>query len=396
MMQPEGFVDPKNADKVCKLQRSIYGLVQASRSWNIRFDEVIKAFGFIQTYGEACIYKKVSGSSVAFLILYVDDILLMGSDIELLESIKAYLNKSFSMKDLGEAAYILGIKIYRDRSRRLIGLSQSTYLDKILKKFNMDQSKKGFLPVLQGTRLSAAQCPTTAEDREKMSVIPYASAIGSIMYAMLCTRPDVNLAISLVGRYQSDPGVEHWTAVKNILKYLKRTKDMFLVYGGAEELVVKGYVDASFDTDPDDSKSQTGYVYILNGGAVSWCSCKQSVVAASTCEAEYIAASEAAQEGVWMKEFITDLGVIPNASGPMTLFCDNTGAIAIAKEPRFHKKTKHIKRRFNSIRHYIQDGDIDMCKVHTDLNVADPLTKPLPRAKHDQHQNSMGVRFITM
>src|SRR3954468_21027610 len=109
-----------------------------------------------------------------------------------------------------------------------------------------------------------------------MSVILYASAIGSIMYAMLCTRPDVNLAISLVGRYQSDPGAEHWTTVKNILKYLKRTKDKFLIYGGAEELVVKGYVDARFYTDPDDSKSQTGYTYLLNGGAVSWCSTKQS------------------------------------------------------------------------------------------------------------------------
>ena len=353
MMQPEGFVDPKGSNKVCKLQRSIYGLVQASRSWNIRFNEVIKAFGFIQVYGEACLYKKVSGSSVAFLILYVDDILLMGNNIEMLESIKAYLNKSFSMKDLGEAAYILGIKIYRDRSRRLIGLSQSTYLDKILKKFNMENSKKGFLPVLQGMRLSKTQSPTTAADREKMSSVPYASAVGSLMYAMLCTRPDINLAISLVGRYQSDPGMEHWTAVKNILKYLKRTKEMFLVYGGDEELVVKGYVDASFDTDPDDSKSHTGYIYVLNGGAVSWCSSKQEVVAASTCEAEYIAASEAAHEGIWMKELITDLGVVPSASGPMTLFCDNTGAIAIAKEPRFHRKTKHIKCRYNSIQDHV-------------------------------------------
>ena len=396
MMQPEGFVDPKGANKVCKLQRSIYGLVQASRSWNIRFNEVIKAFGFIQVYGEACLYKKVSGSSVAFLILYVDDILLMGNNIEMLESIKAYLNKSFSMKDLGEAAYILGIKIYRDRSRRLIGLSQSTYLDKILKKFNMENSKKGFLPVLQGMRLSKTQSPTTAADREKMSSVPYASAVGSLMYAMLCTRPDINLAISLVGRYQSNPGAEHWTAVKNILKYLKRTKEMFLVYGGDEELVVKGYVDASFDIDPDDSKSQTGYVYVLNGGAVSWCSSKQEVVAASTCEAEYIAASEAAHEGIWMKELITDLGVVPSASGPMTLFCENTGATAIAKEPRFHQKTKHIKRRYNSIQDHVQSGVIDICKVHTDLNIADPLTKPLPRAKHDQHHNAMGVRYITM
>ena len=124
----------------------------------------------------------------------------------------------------------------------------------------MDQDKKGFLPVLQGVKLSKTQCPTTAEDREKMKDVPYASAIGSIMYAMLCTRPDLCLAISLAGRYQSNPGVDHWTTVKNILKYLKRTKDMFLVYGGDKELIVNSYIDARFDADPDDSKSQTGYV----------------------------------------------------------------------------------------------------------------------------------------
>ena len=127
--------------------------MQASRSWNKHFDSVIKAFGFVQTFGEACIYKKVSGSSVAFLILYVDDILLIGNDIEFLASIKGYLNKSFSMKDLNEAAYILGIKIYRDISRRLIRFSMSTYLDKNFKEFQMDQSKKGCLPVLKNVKL---------------------------------------------------------------------------------------------------------------------------------------------------------------------------------------------------------------------------------------------------
>ncbi|KAK1594668.1 hypothetical protein QYE76_008240 [Lolium multiflorum] len=266
MVQPKGFVDPENADKVCKLQRSIYGLKQASQSWNLRFDRVIKDFGFIRTHGEACIYKKVSGSSVAFLILYVDDILLIGNDIELLSSVKGYLNKSFSMKDLGEAAYILGIKIYRERSRRLIGLSQITYLDKNLKKFRMDESKKGFLPMLPGKVLSKTQGPATADERERMSKIPYASAVGSIMYAMLCTRPDIAHAVSLTSRYQSDPGMEHWT--KNILKYLKRTKDMFLCYGGDQELVVTSYTDASWNTDPDDSKSQSVRVYI------EWCGSK--------------------------------------------------------------------------------------------------------------------------
>ena len=166
---------------------------------------MIKAFWFIQVYGEACIYKKVSASSIVFLVLYVDAILLIGNNIKLLKNVKEYLNKSFSMKVLGEAAFILGIKIYRDRSRRLIGLSQSTYLDKILKKFKMHQSKKGFLPVLQGVKLSQTQCPATIEDREKMSVIPYAFAIGSIMYVMLCIRPDVSLAIRMAGRFQSNP-----------------------------------------------------------------------------------------------------------------------------------------------------------------------------------------------
>ncbi|KAK1604187.1 hypothetical protein QYE76_027860, partial [Lolium multiflorum] len=372
--------------------RSIYGLKQASRSWNRRFDKVIKDFGFIQCHGEACIYKKVSGSSVAFLILYVDDILLIGNDIELLSSVKGYLNNSFSMKDLGEASYILGIKIYRDRSRRLIGLSQSTYLDKILKKFRMDESKKGFLPMLPGKVLSKTQGPATAEERERMCNIPYASAVGSIMYAMLCTRPDIAHAVSLTSRYQSDPGMEHWTAVKNILKYLKRTKDMFLCYGGDQELVVNGYTDASWNTDPDDSKSQSGYVFILNGAAVSWASSKQCTVAKSSTESEYIAASEASSEAVWMKRFIVELGVVPSALDPLIIYCDNMGAIANAQEPRSHKRLKHIKLRYHSIREYIEDGEVKICKVHTDLNVADPLTKALPRAKHDQHQNAMGVR----
>ena len=119
-------------------------------------------------------------------------------------------------------------------------------------------------------------------------------------------------------------------------------------------------------------------------------------MAGSTCEAEYIAASEATNEGVWMKEFISYLGVIPSASGPMKIFCGNTGAIALAKESRFYKRTKHIKRRINSNRDQVKQGDIEICKIHTDLNVADPLTKPLQRAKHDQHQGSMGVRIITV
>ena len=274
MVQPEGFVNPRDAKKVCKLKRSIYGLKQASRTWNIRFDEEVKKLNFIRCDEEPCVYKKASGSVVIFLVLYVDDILLIGNDVDSLERIKSSLKKVFSMKDLGEAAYILGIKIYRDRSKRLIGLSQSTYIDKVLKRFHMDESKRGYVPMGTGILLSKTHCPSTSDEQEKMSKIPYASAIGSIMYAMLCTRPDVSYALSVTSRFQSNPGLEHWTSVKAILKYLRRTKDTFRIYGGETDLVIKGYTDASFQTDHDDFKSQSGFLFLLNGGAVSWKSSK--------------------------------------------------------------------------------------------------------------------------
>src|SRR5215216_6424715 len=167
--------------------------MQASRSWNIRFYEVVTGLCFIKSEEDACLYKKLSGRSVVFLILYVDDILLIRNDVSMLNSVKESLNGKFSMKDLGEAVYILGIKIYRDRSRRLLGLSQSTYIDEVLKRFNMSEAKKGFLPLSHGIRLSKTQSPSTSDEQSGMSRILYALAIGSIMYAMICTRPDVAL-----------------------------------------------------------------------------------------------------------------------------------------------------------------------------------------------------------
>ena len=153
---------------------------------------------------------------MSFLVLYVDDILLIGNDVNLLNSVKEYINSKFSMKDLREAAYILGIKIYRDRLKRLFALSQSTYLEKVLKRFKMENFKRGTLPSVKGERMSRTQCPATAIERDEMAGVPYASAIGSIMYAMLSTRPDVALALSLTSRFQANPGRKHWIAVKNI------------------------------------------------------------------------------------------------------------------------------------------------------------------------------------
>ncbi|KAJ9552558.1 hypothetical protein OSB04_016603, partial [Centaurea solstitialis] len=294
-----------------------------------------------------------------------------------------------------ESEQCQAVSLNRNRSKRLIGLSQSTYIDKILKKFSMDESKKGFIPMQHGIVLSKTQCPVSSQDQDKMKSVPYASAIGSIMYAMLCTRPDVAYSVSVTSRYQQNPGEPHWVAVKNILKYLRRTKEMFLVFGGTEdEISVTGYSDASFQTDRDDFRSQSGYVFTLNGGAISWKSSKQDTIADSTTEAEYIAASDAAKEAVWLRNFLSDLRVVASISRPIDIFCDNSGAVAQAKEPREHHKSRHVLRKYHLIREIIGRGDVRICKIPTEDNVADPLTKPLARVKHEAHANSIGMQYL--
>ncbi|GJX88989.1 putative RNA-directed DNA polymerase [Tanacetum coccineum] len=392
MAQPEGFENAKYPKRVCKLQKAIYELKQASRSLNLCFYEKVTRFEFSRSEDESCIYIKVSGSVVVFLVLYVDDILLIGNDIPTLQSVKEWLGKCFAMKDLGDAAYVLGIKIYRDRTRRLIGLSQDTYLDKILKRFKMENSKKGNLPLHHGIKISSDLCPKTDDELDKMSRVPYASAIGSIMYAMTCTRPDVSFALSMVSRHQQNPGEGHWTAVKNILKYLRNTKDRFLVYGGEKELRVTGYCDASWQTDKDDSKSQSGWVFLLNGGAVTWKSSKQDTVADSTCESEYIAACEASKEAIWMKNFIGDLGVVPTVQDPIEIFCDNESAVALTKEPKDHGKSKHIDRKYHFVRSKVAEGHVIVKDVRSEDNSADPFTKALAKSKHDEHAWSIGLK----
>ncbi|GJX36066.1 retrotransposon protein, putative, ty1-copia subclass [Tanacetum coccineum] len=225
--------------------------------WNKRFDEDIKKYGFTQNIDEPCVYMRASRSFVSFLILYVDDILLMRNNIPMLQDVKSWLGKCFDMKDLGEAAYILGIKMYQDRSRRLIGLSQNAYINKILKWFKMDASKHGSLPMQPNVDLSKTQGPYTPAKVKQMKGFPYASVVGYIMYAMRCTRPDVAFSQTLTSRYQQNPRESHWTAVKNILKYLRNTKDMFLVYGGdsTTELSVTSYTDAGWETDRDGLQS---------------------------------------------------------------------------------------------------------------------------------------------
>ena len=199
---------------------------------------------------------------MVFLVLYVDDILLIGNDVEILSNIKKWLAEQFQMKDLGEASYVLGIQIIRDRKNRLLALSQASYIDKVLIRFSMQNSKKGQLPSRHGVILSKEQCPKTPQEEEDMRRVPYASAVGSLMYAMLCTRPDICYAVGIVSRFQSNPGLDHWIAVKHILKYLRRTRNYMLVYS-SQDLIPTSYTDSDFQSHKDTRKSKSGSVFTL-------------------------------------------------------------------------------------------------------------------------------------
>nr|GEU42050.1 hypothetical protein [Tanacetum cinerariifolium] len=363
MEQPEGFVNPKYHNHVCKLKHSIYGLKQAS-----------------------------SGSYIAILILYVADILLMGNNIPMLKDVKSYLGRSFAMKDLGEAAYILGIKIYRDRLKRLIGLCQKAYIEKILKRFYKN-SKRGTIPMQEKLKLSKSQGASTLAEKKRMQNIPYASVVGSIMYAVRCTRPDVAFAQNMTSRFQQNPGEEHWSAVKNILKYLCNTKDMLLVYGGnmERELKVSCYTDAGYITDADNLKSQTGYAFVLNRGTVDWKSTKQSIFATSSTDAEYIAAFDASKEAVWIRKFISWLGIVPTIEEPISMYCDNTGAIAIAKDDGVTKVARPFRAKVYYLRETIKLRDVKIEKIDTDDNLAEPFIKALAFPKHSELTRNIGL-----
>ncbi|TYK21571.1 gag/pol protein [Cucumis melo var. makuwa] len=291
-----------------------------------------------------------------------------------LTDIKKWLATQFQMKDLGNAQYVLGIQIVRNRKNKTLAMSQTSYIDKMLSRYKMQNSIKGLLSYRYGIHLSKEQCPKTPQEVKDMSNIPYASVVGSLIY-------------------QSNPGRDHWTAVKNILKYLRRTKDYMLVYG-SKDLILTGYTDSDFQTDKDARKSTSGSVFTLNGGAVVWRSIQQSCIADSTMEVEYVAACEAAKEAVWLKKFLTDLEVVPNMHLPITIYFDNSGAVANSREPRSPKRGKHIKRKYHLIREIVYQGDVTVTKISSEQNMADQFTKAFVAKVFESHLHGLGLRGL--
>ena len=209
MKQPKGFFSSASVHLVCKLNKSIYSLRQTSRQWYLKFHEVISSLGFEENVMDNCINQKVSESKICFLVLYVDDILLATNDMGTLYEVKQFLSKNFEMKDMDEAYYVIGIKIHRERSRGILGLSQESYINKILERFWMKDCSPNPASIVKGDKFSLDQCSKNNIEREQMRDIPYALIVGSLMYAQVCIRHDIAYVVGALGRYQSNTGVGH-------------------------------------------------------------------------------------------------------------------------------------------------------------------------------------------
>ncbi|GJR08587.1 retrovirus-related pol polyprotein from transposon TNT 1-94 [Tanacetum coccineum] len=388
MLQPEGFEQKGKENLVCRLNKSLYGLKQAPRCWYKRFDSFIIGLGYNRLHADPCAYfKRFGNNDFVILLLYVDDMLVACPNKDRISKLKALLTREFEMKDLGPANKILGMQIHRDRVSRKIWLSQKSYVKKILQRFNMQDCKPISTPFPTNIKLSSKMSPSSEKERMEMSRVSYASAVGGLMFAMICTRPDIAHAVGVVSWYMAKPGKKHWEAVKKILRYIKGTSDVALCYGESG-LTVKGYVDSDYAGDLDGSKSTTGYVFTLSGGTVSWVPKLQSVVAMSTTEAEYVAAAQASKEAVWLKMLLEELGY---KQEKITLFCDNQSALYLARNPSFHSKTKHIRVLYHFVREKVEDGTVDMHKIHTNDNLADYMTKAINCDKFKWCRSSCGL-----
>ncbi|KAK2447548.1 secreted RxLR effector protein [Trifolium repens] len=379
MQQPEGFVEDNS--KVCLLKKSLYGLKQSPRQWYRRFDDFLLKTGFVRSNYDSCVYMmKKDEKVILYLLLYVDDILIASSDKHEIQQLKVKLNGEFEMKDLGNAKKILGMDIVRDRSKGVLFLSQHDYLKKVVERFRMSDSKVVNTPLGHHSKLSVKQCPQSEDEKKKMEGTPYASGVGSIMYGMVCSRPDLSYAISVVSRFMANPGQVHWQALKWVLRYLNGTLKGGLKYTRTDpgRDALEGYVDADYAGNVDTRKSLSGFVFTLFGTAVTWKANQQSVVALSTTQAEYIALVEGVKEAIWLKGMIGEMGI---SQGCVKIHCDSQSAIHLANHQVYHERTKHIDIRLHFVRDMIETKEIMVEKIATEENPADMFTKSLSRVK---------------
>lgn len=381
--QPTGYEEGDATEDVCVLDKALYGLKQSPRIWYNTLTSFLRSLGFEPLHSDFSVF--VRGQLI--VAIYVDDILLVGPSIEMINEVKNGLHKRFSMSDLGPCNYYLGITVRRDRVNRTIYLGQRAYIEKFLKEYDMWEVKPAVTPM--------DHPPQPAPDDYKAPEslrLRYQRAVGSLMYCMLGTRPDIAFAVSVVSRFSSNPTVAQWDSVVRIFRYLRATLDLELVF--TDNIgPLTGYTDADWAGDHETRRSTSGYIFTIGSAAISWSSKRQPTVALSTCEAEYIGQTQASKEAVWLRSLLAELSKVGERSLPTTvIYSDNQGAIALAKNPQFHGRSKHIDIQHHYVREKVVDGTVELTYIDTSRQIADGLTKALPREPFERFRKALGLR----
>lgn len=381
--QPTGFEVKGKEAMVYKLQRALYGLRQAPRAWNARLDKALKEIGFEKCAHEQAVYKVHKSNFIIILGVYVDDLIVTGSNEDKISEFKKRMRSIFEMSDLGKLTYYLGIEV--NQTKDGIIMKQEAYASKILEIAGMSTCNATQYPMEPKLQL------TKDENGKPIDPTMYRKIIGSLRY-LIHTRPDLSYSVGMVSKFMQAPKESHYTAVKQILRYIKGTMGNGLKYhnGGSGELL--GYSDSSYGTDIEDRRGTTGIAFYYSGNLVTWSSQKQRTVALSSCEAEFMAATSAACQGLWLRNLVSD--VMGTKAQRVRLLVDNESAIALMKNPVFHGRSKHIDTKYHFIRECVERELIWVEHVSGNLQKADILTKALPRVKFGDMKKLIGVKDV--
>lgn len=379
---PEGTKFKPNV--VLKLKKSLYGLKQSSKCWNDEINKFLLDINFVRSDNDFCLYILTCKNEKMFLLIYVDDIILAGTNLKLLDKIKLKLMNRFKMKDKGDLKHFLGLSIHYNREEGILRIEQSMYIESVLKRFNMNKCKGSNIPI--DPKLKVDLC----NDNSKITDKPFRELVGCLMYLMLGSRPDICFSVNFFSRFQDKASDETWTYLKRILRYLKDNLNVGLEYHRNENnLNLWCYVNADWGGDTVDRKSTSGYVFKVFGNTLAWYTKKQTSVSLSTTEAELIALCFSVREDLWLQKLFVDLGVEFNK---IVFFEDNQGCISLIRNPCNNRRVKHIDLKFQFVCDHVKTGLIHLVYIDTLNQQADVLTKGLPRPLFNKCKDMLGLR----
>jgi hypothetical protein len=379
--QPSGFEDPAHPDFVCLLKKSLYGLKQAPRAWYSRMASFLLSIGFVEAKSDTSLFVYQRGSDTAYLLLYVDDIVLTASSPDLLRRIISALQREFAMKDLGELHHFLGMEVQRSGDGLL--LSQRQYMLDILDRAGMTECKPCSTPVDTNPKIAAAEGAPVSDATD------FRSLAGALQY-LTFTRPDIAYAVQQVCLHMHDPREPHLAALKRILRYVRGTLHLGLLLRPSSSTDLIVYTDADWAGCPDTRKSTSGYAVFLGDNLISWSSKRQNTVSRSSAEAEYRAVANGVAEATWLRQLLLELHA--SLRRATLVYCDNISAVYMTSNPVQHQRTKHIEIDLHFVRERVAVGDVRVLHVPTSSQYADIFTKGLPSSVFTEFRSSLNVQ----